>query len=107
MNSLAQVSFKGIFIEAYKGTRRKRNMKYKHIGHTTRQYGQLFFTKTISAWNRLAFAEAPSLAVCVCVCLVVTHSPVAIGNLGGQLECISMVAHRAMGNKIDNIMVVR
>ena len=29
------------------------------------------------------------------------------GNLGGLLECISMVAHRAIGNKIDNIMVVR
>ena len=31
----------------------------------------------------------------------------AIGNLGGLLECISMVAHRAIGNKIDSIMVVR
>ena len=27
------------------------------------QYGQSFFTKTISAWNGLAFDEAPSLAV--------------------------------------------
>ena len=26
-------------------------------------YGQSFFPKTISAWNGLAFAEAPSLAV--------------------------------------------
>ena len=32
---------------------------------------------------------------------------VAIGNFGGLLECISMVAHRAIGNKIDNIMFVR
>ena len=31
--------------------------------HTTSQYGQSFFPKTISAWNGLAFAEAPSLAV--------------------------------------------
>ena len=45
------------------GTRRKHNMKFRQIGHTTSQYGQSFFPKTISAWNRLAFAEAPSLAV--------------------------------------------
>ena len=37
----------------------------------------------------------------------VAHSPVAIGNFGGVLECISMIAHGAIGNKIDNIMVVR
>ena len=36
--------------------------------------------------------------------LAVAHSPVAIGNLCGLLECISMVAHRAIGNKIDNII---
>ena len=39
--------------------------------------------------------------------LAVAHSPMSIGNFGGQLECISMVAHRAIGYKIDNIMVVR
>ena len=44
-------------------TRRKHNMKFRQIGHTTSQYGQSFFPKTISAWNGLAFAEAPSLAV--------------------------------------------
>ena len=38
-------------------------MKFKHIGHTTSQYGLSFPPKTISAWNGLAFAEAPSLAV--------------------------------------------
>ena len=38
-------------------------MKFRQIGHTTTQYGQSFFPKTISAWNGLAFAEAPSLAV--------------------------------------------
>ena len=63
MNSLAQVSFEDALIEAYKGTRRKHNMKLKQISHTTRQYGQLFPPKTISAWNGFAFAEAPSLAV--------------------------------------------
>ena len=47
---------------AYKGTRRK-HMKFRQIGHTTSQYGQSFFPKTISAWNGLASAEAPSLAV--------------------------------------------
>ena len=39
------------------------NMKFRQIGHKTSQYGQSFFPKTISAWNGLAFAEAPSLAV--------------------------------------------
>ena len=51
-----------VLLEAYKGTRRK-HMKFRQIGHTTSQYGQSFFSETISAWNRLAFAEAPSLAV--------------------------------------------
>ena len=41
----------------------KHNMKFRQIGHTTSQYGQSFFPKTISAWNGLGFAEAPSLAV--------------------------------------------
>ena len=63
INGLAQVPFEGVLIEAYKGTRRKHNMKFRHIGHITSQYGQSFFPKTISAWNRLAFAEAPSVAV--------------------------------------------
>ena len=62
-DGLAQVPFKGVLFEAYKGTRRKYNMKFRQIGHTTSQYGQLFFPKTISAWNGLAFAEVPSLAV--------------------------------------------
>ena len=38
-------------------------IKFRHIGHTSRQYGQSFFPKTISAWRGHAFAEAPSLAV--------------------------------------------
>ena len=65
INGLAQVPFEGVLVEAYKGTRRKRNMKFRQIGHThtTSQYGQSFFPKTISAWNGLAFSEAPSLAV--------------------------------------------
>ena len=61
INGLAQVPFEGVLVEAYKGTRRKHNMKL--IGHTTSQYGKSFFPKTISACNGLAFAEAPSLAV--------------------------------------------
>ena len=55
INGLAQVPFECVLVEAYKGTRRKHNMKFRQIGHTTSQYGQ--------AWNMLAFAEAPSLAV--------------------------------------------
>ena len=38
-------------------------MKFRQVGHTTSQYGQSFFPKTISAWNGLAFTEAPSLAI--------------------------------------------
>ena len=60
---LAQVPFEDILIETYNGTRRKHNMKFKQIGHTTNHYGQSVFAKTISAWNGLSFAEAPSLAV--------------------------------------------
>ena len=60
INGLAQVPFEGVLVEAYKGTRRKHNMKFRH---TTSQYGPSFFPKTVSAWNGLAFAEAPSLAV--------------------------------------------
>ena len=63
INGLAQVPFEGVLVEAYKGTRRKHNMKFRQIGHTTSQYEQSFFPKTISTWNGLAFAEAPSLAV--------------------------------------------
>ena len=52
INGLAQVPFEGVLVEAHKGTRRKHNMKFRQIGHTT-----------ISAWNGLDFAKAPSLAV--------------------------------------------
>ena len=38
-------------LEAYKGTRRKHNMKFRQIGHIT---SQSFFPKTISAWNTFA-----------------------------------------------------
>ena len=62
-NGLTQVPFEGVLDEAYKGTTRKHNMKFRQIGHTTSQYGQSFFLNTISTWNGLAFAEAPSLAV--------------------------------------------
>ena len=63
INGLAPVPFEGVLVEAYKGTRRKHSMKFRHIGHTTSQYGQSFFPKTFSSWNGLACAEAPSLAV--------------------------------------------
>ena len=35
INGLAQVPFEGVLIEAYMGTRRKHNMKFREIGHTT------------------------------------------------------------------------
>ena len=63
INGLAQVPFKGVLVEAYKGTRRKHNIQFRQIGHTTSQYGQSFFPKTVSAWNELAFVGAPSLTV--------------------------------------------
>ena len=43
INGLAQVLFEGVLVEAYKGTRRKYNMKFRQIGYTISQYGQLFF----------------------------------------------------------------
>ena len=63
ITGLAQLPFDGVLVEAYKGTRRKHHMKFRQIGHTSNQYGQSFFPKTISAWNGFAFTEAPSLAV--------------------------------------------
>ena len=47
INGLAQVPFEGVLVEAYKGTRRKHSMKFRHIGHTPSQYGQLFFLKLL------------------------------------------------------------
>ena len=63
INGLALVPFECFFVEVYKGTRRKHNMKCRRIGHTTSQYGQSFFPKSISAWNWLAFADSPSFTV--------------------------------------------
>ena len=54
INGLAQVPFEGVLVEVYKGTRR--------LAIQLASMDSLF-SKTISAWNRLAFAEAPSLAV--------------------------------------------
>ena len=47
INGLAQVPFEGVLVEAYKGTRRKHNMKFRQIGHTSSQYGQSFFLKIL------------------------------------------------------------
>ena len=40
IDGLAQVPYEGFLVEAYKGTRRKCNMKFRQICHTTSQYGQ-------------------------------------------------------------------
>ena len=40
INGLARVPLEGVLVEAYKGTRRKHNIKFRQIGHTTSQYGQ-------------------------------------------------------------------
>ena len=44
-------------------TRKKHNMKFRHIGYNMDSYGQSFFSKSISAWNGLAqeIAEADTL----------------------------------------------
>ena len=47
INGLAQVPFEDVIVEAYKGTRRKHNMKFRQIGHTTSKYGQSFFLKLL------------------------------------------------------------
>ena len=47
INGLAQVLFEGVLVEAYKRTRRKYNMIFIQIGHTTSQYGQSFFLKLL------------------------------------------------------------
>ena len=49
---------KEYLLRRIRALKRKHHMKFRHIGHTTSQYGQLVFSTTISAWNRLAFAEA-------------------------------------------------
>ena len=40
INFLTQVPFEVVLVEAYKGTRRNHNMKFRQIAHTTSQYGQ-------------------------------------------------------------------
>ena len=55
INGLAQAHFEGVLVEAYMGTIRKHNMKFRQIGHMDSR----FSPKTISAWNGLAFVEAP------------------------------------------------
>ena len=44
-------------------TRKKHNMKFRHIGYNVDLYEQSFFPKCISAWNGLAheIAEATTL----------------------------------------------
>ena len=37
INGLAQVPSEGVLTEAYRGTKRKHNMKFIQIGHTTSQ----------------------------------------------------------------------
>ena len=44
INGLAQVPFECVLFEVYKDTRRKHNLKFRQIGHTTSQYGQLFLS---------------------------------------------------------------
>ena len=48
INGLAHVPFKGVLVEAYKGTRRKHNMKFRQIDHTTKaRIDSCFFLKLL------------------------------------------------------------
>ena len=47
INGFVQMPFESVLVEAYKGTRRKHNMKFRQIGHTTSQYGQSFSLKLL------------------------------------------------------------
>ena len=53
INGLAQVPFKGVLVEAYKGTRRKTQHKIKVIQLPSMD--SRFSLKTISAWNGACF----------------------------------------------------
>ena len=44
INGLAQGPFEGVLVEAYKGTRRKHNMKFRQIGHTTSKVWTVVFS---------------------------------------------------------------
>ncbi len=63
INNLAAVPYEHVLQEAYKGTRSKHSKKFRHIGHSTSQYGQSFFPRTIGAWNGLSCADAPTLDI--------------------------------------------
>ena len=58
---LAQVPHEHILIKAYEGTRKKNNHKFRHIAVNTSQCRQSFFPKTVGPWNRLSFADSPTL----------------------------------------------
>ena len=61
INGLAEVLFESVLIDTFKGTKSNHNKKFRHIRHSTSQYGQSFSHKTSSACNRLSFTEALSL----------------------------------------------
>ena len=50
INGLAQVPFEGVLVEAYKGTRRKHNMKFRQICHTPSKYGTGFLSLKLRHW---------------------------------------------------------
>ena len=49
INGFPHVPFEGVLIEAYKGTARKHNMKFRQL---FMPYGQSFFPKTIVSIGR-------------------------------------------------------
>ena len=65
INGLAQVPFEGVLVEAYKGTRRKHNMKFRQIGHTTSQYGQSFFLKLLVHGTGLLYIKFYLKLACI------------------------------------------
>ena len=47
INGLAQVPIEGVLVEAYKGTRRKHNMKFRQIGIQLASMDSRFFPKLL------------------------------------------------------------
>ena len=62
INNLAMVPH-SCLVRADGRTRKKHNLKFRHIGYKVDPYGQSFFSKCISVWNGLSqeIAEANNL----------------------------------------------
>ena len=71
INNLAMETCDSCLEKADGRTRKKHNLKFRHIGYNVDPYGQSFFPKCISAWNGLAqeIVEANTLDLFKSNCL--------------------------------------